>query len=319
MRADVNNRLKRNKTWVIFGIALCIGLLAALAARSYLSTRIEAIEARGKGSTVKLLVAKRELKRGDKVSSDTVAVRDVPVDFAHSGAISPETFDRVDGQPLGYPVRAGELILWSLMEGKKAPTFSARVEIGRRAMTVAVDEISSISGMLEPGDLIDLLVTVDKKGRKITRPLLQKVQVMATGQRSVDTPRDGERRQYSTVTIDITPAQAEQVILARDAGKVTALLRNPGDHNGIAGGNADMVRLLGAGKDGSRMNADPERGVPVLYGGSARFAPEALVMGSSAAQPVGVAESDDAGLSGSLASTVPVMTASRRLAGQPAR
>lgn len=318
MRADVNNRFKRNKTWVIFGVALCIGLLAALAARSYLSTRIEAIEARGKGSTVKLLVAKRELKRGDKISSDTVAVRDVPLDFAHSGAISPETFDRVDGQPLGYPVRAGELVLWSLMEGKKAPTFSARVEVGRRAMTVAVDEISSISGMLEPGDLIDLLVTVDRKGRKITRPLLQKVQVMATGQRAVDSPRDGERRQYSTVTIDITPAQAEQVILGRDAGKVTALLRNPNDRNGIAGGNVDMARLLASSKDSSSIAADPDRGIPVLYGGSTRLTPESLVMGGVSGPSV-APESVISVFPDSLAPPVPLLSAAKRLAAQATR
>ncbi len=274
----MNFRPKPNRTWIILGVALLIGTLAALAARSYLSSQIEAIEARSKGKTVQVIVANRELKRGDKISSASVAVRPIPVEYAHSVAITPEAFDRIDGQTLAYPVHAGEMILWGLMEGRRVPTFSARVEAGHRAMTVAVDEISSISGLLEPGDLIDLLVTFERKGKKIIRPLLQGVQVMATGQQVVDSPREGERRQYSTVTIDATPVQAQNVILARDAGRITALLRNPDDKKPIAGGNADMTALLGTA---TPVASTPGDGIPVLYGGM-KLTPETLAMGRPA-------------------------------------
>src|SRR5690606_15406911 len=115
-----------------------------------------------------------------------LTVRDIPADFAHSGAVSPKQFDQVKGRAVAFDVKAGEMLMWSQMEGEKVPTFSTRIEAGRRAITVAVDEINSISGLLEPGDLIDLLVTVDQQGEKVTVPLLQGVRVMATGQRSVD-------------------------------------------------------------------------------------------------------------------------------------
>lgn len=292
MRASVKTRFKPNKTWIILGIALLIGCLAALAARSYLSTQIEAIEARGKGKTVKVIVARHNLKRGDKVTSNTVAVRDVPVDFAHSAAIAPESFDRVDGQPLAYPVRAGEMVLWSLLEGKKVPTFSARVENGRRAMTVAVDEINSISGLLEPGDLIDLLVTIDQRGRKITRPLLQNIEVMATGQRAIDGARDGERKHYSTVTINITPEQAQQMILARESARITALLRRPDDRNPIPGGNANMVALLNSAA-AAPVAPPPDSGIPVLYGGSAKMTPDSLRMRHATPTPAPNASTDE--------------------------
>ena len=307
-------RRRINKTWVILGIAVLIGGLAALGAKTFLSSEIDAINARGKGATAAVLVAKQALKRGDRITTDTVAVRQIPVAYAQSSALTPEAFDRVDGQTLGYPVGAGEMILWSLMEGKRVPTFSARVEVGHRAMTVAVDEINSISGMLEPGDRIDLLVTVDRLGKKIIRPLLQNVQVMATGQRAVDSPREGERHQYSTVTIDITPAQAHQVILARESAKVTALLRNPEDRNRLQGGNANMVALLGA-PDSIR----PDIGIPVLYGGS--IAPELLQMGRRPGR-VDVAEEivdvpRQAVVSGALRPAVPPRSATPLFPPQP--
>ena len=260
------------------GVALGIGLLAALAARSYLSSRMEAIEARGKGKMVNVVVAKRDLSRGAKLSEDSVAVRAIPVDYAQSLAVTPDAFDRIDGQVLAYPVKSGEMILWGLMEGKKVPTFSTRVEAGHRAMTVPVDEINSISGLLEPGDIVDLIATIDKKGKKITFPLLQSVQVIATGQRSVDDPKSGQRREYSTITFDITPEQAQNVIVARDAGKITALLRNPQDTQ-IYGKKWDIAALLGlkgAGKDGGM----DDRQVPVLYGGRGnKIPPEGLKLG----------------------------------------
>jgi pilus assembly protein CpaB len=277
---------KPNKTWVVLGVALGIGLLAALAASNYLSNRMAAIDAKSRGETVDIVVAKADLPKGTKLTSETMAVRKVPRDYAHSAAVTPNQFDRVDNQILAYPVKAGEMIIWGLIEGKKVPTFSARVENGRRAMTVPVDEINSISGLLEPGDIIDLMVTMEQKGKnqkskKITFPLLQSVQVIATGQRSVDDPKSGERRQYSTVTLDTSPADANRVIVARETGKITALLRNPQDKAPLANTGRDIDKLLGL-KDGDQL-ADGEKTlleVPVLYGGrGSKFPPEGLLLG----------------------------------------
>ncbi|MDQ2736443.1 MAG: SAF domain-containing protein, partial [Pseudomonadota bacterium] len=128
-------KFKPNKAWVVLGAALVIGLLAALAARNYLSNQMDAIEAKARGSQINVIVAKRELRRGERLSPDNVAVRPIPLDYAHSNAVTPPDFERLEGQALAFPVKAGEMVLWSLMEGKKAPTFSARVEAGRRAIT----------------------------------------------------------------------------------------------------------------------------------------------------------------------------------------
>lgn len=272
--------LKLNKTWLVLGVALAIGLIAALAARSYLSRQVAAIEARSKGKTVNVIVVKANVLRGTKISQANVAVRAIPVEFAHSLAITPDSFDQIDGQILAYPINAGEMILWGAMEGKKVPTFSARVDPGHRAMTVPVDEINSISGMLEPGDIIDLMVSIDQKGKKITFPFLQSVEVMATGQRSVDDPKSGERRQYSTVTIDTTPAQAQNVIVAREVGKLTALLRNPQDKSPMGNTNYDVEALLGL-KGNVRGNGDRE--IPIIYGGaSTKLSADAMRLVESA-------------------------------------
>lgn len=257
-----------NKTWGVLVIALAIGGLAAFAAQSYLSRRMAEIEAGSRGQTVKVVVAKRELKTGELLSPETVAVREVPVAYAHSQAIRPEAFEGISGNAIAWPLQPGEMILWPVLANRKAASFSTRVADGRRAITVPVDEINSISGLLEPGDIVDLILTLDRNDKKYSFIIQQKVSVLATGQRALDDPGSGERRQYSTVTLDATPDEAKTIIRAREAGKLTALLRNRQDA-------AD----LGEDEMAARFLRDMAGGgeVPVLYGGrSGRLPREGL-------------------------------------------
>jgi pilus assembly protein CpaB len=269
MKTQLSNKLRQlrrfrpGKTWVVLGVALTIGGLAALTASSYLSGKVAAIEARAKGATMRVVVAKTDIARGVKLDNQNLAVREVPVEYGHSVAVAPEDFQRIDGQAVAYPAKAGEMILWAMMETQRAPSFSSRVENGHRAMTVPVDEINSISGMLEPGDTIDLIATIEQNGKRRTFPLLQRMRVLATGQRSVDDPKSGERRSYSTVTLDTTPAQAQTLIVARDTGKLTALLRNPQDEQPISVAGNHLTALTG--QDRPRRARRP---IPVLYGAS---------------------------------------------------
>lgn len=287
MKIKLPSFSKVSKTWGILGAALAIGLLAAVATRSFLSTQVEQIEARNRHQTVDIVVAKTDLAQDSVLSNQNVAVRKIPVEYAHSGAVQPADFERIAGRPIAYKVNKGEMIMWSQMAGLRAPTFSARLAVGQRAMTVAVDEINSISGMLEPGDLIDLVFSGEQNGKKVVIPLLQSVAVMATGQRSVDSPKSGERSQFATVTLNATPDQAKRIIIARESGRLTALLRNPADKLSIGNRGYDVLSLFGAPPEVH--TAAPNRGIPVLYGGSgAKYPPEALHLGRyrSGGQPL---------------------------------
>ncbi|MDB5796837.1 MAG: Pilus assembly protein CpaB [Paucimonas sp.] len=312
MKLALLKNLKLNKTWIVLGVAVGIGLLAALAARSYLASQMAAIEARARGEQVQVVVAKRPIAKGEKISADKLALRFIPVAYAHSAAVKPNEVDNIEGLPLAYPVNPGEMIVWGLVEGKKTATFSARIENGRRAITVAVDEINSISGMLEPGDLVDMMLTLDHDGKRRTFPLLQNMQVLATGQRAVDDPKNGERRQYSTVTLDATPQQAQDLIVAREAGKITALLRNPQDKQPLGAANVDLAALLGLTGDGA------SRTVPVLYGGrGGKLSSEGLNM-AAPARPA-VVERLDSPLDAAPAPRPPAATASAASPSKPER
>jgi pilus assembly protein CpaB len=115
----------------------------------------------------------------------------------------------------------------------------------------------------------------------VTVPLIQGVLVMATGQRSVSDPKSGELKTYTTVTLDTDPNQAQNIIVAREAGRITALLRNPQDKITGQGNQTDLAALLGAAS-----LAGGSHDVPVLYGGrGAKLPAEGLTLGAHAPAP----------------------------------
>lgn len=255
-----------NKNWIVLIAALGVGGLAAFGAKNYLGNQMAEIEAREKNkATVQVVVAKADLGKGSALSADNVAVRPIPKEWAHSGAITPEQFGRAEGSVLAYPANAGEPLIWSQLEGQRTPTFSARLAQGRRAVTVPVDEISSLSGMVEPGDLIDIVVSVKKDSRNFTFTLLQSVTVLATGAKASqqDADPEGRARHFTTITLDTTPEDAKRVIAAREIGRVTALLRAPNDASQVSRDRSDALALLGLSGGYSSTGSS----VPVIYGG----------------------------------------------------
>ncbi len=254
------------KNWIVLAVALALGGLAAYTASNYLAERMAQIDARATDvDTVQLLVAKTSLPAGTSITPDTVAVREIPRPWAHSGAITPDQFSRAESLALAYPAAVGEPILWAQLEGRRTPTFSARLQSGQRAVTVPVDEISSLSGMVEPGDRIDIVVSARNDKRSFTFTLLQSIPVLATGSRVDADARDpdGQGRSYTTITLDTSPEDAKRVIAAREIGRVTALLRAPGDIAPVSTTITDSSKLLGLPSgDGNGISS-----VPVIYGG----------------------------------------------------
>lgn len=259
---------------VILGVALVIGGAAAFGVNRFIQRQVAELETRNKPArTVRVVVPKEDLPKGAVISAEKVAVREVPAEWAHSNAVSPDQFDSVEAQSLAYPVAKGEMLLWSLFEGQRRPSFSSRLAPGRRAITVPVDEINSISGMVEPGDRIDLIVSARRDQRVVMVPLLQNMVVLATGTRAGPeiNEKEGRSRAFTTITLDATPEDAQRVLAAREVGKVAALLRAPGDDARSPGAQRDALALLGLGADRSAADG----GIPVLYGGRSSAAPPA--------------------------------------------
>lgn len=270
--------LKFNRNWVMLGIAVALGLSATFLSNKLLRDRVASIEeeARRGRKMVSVVVAKKDLQRGDTLTAEVLAVREIPADYVHSTAIRPNQFDTIVNQRLVTPLKRGEELLDAHTEGRGTQIFSGMLKVGARALTFPVDEINSISGMLRPGDKIDLIVTLrdanpgaSAGGKDMTFPLLSNVAVLATGQQigrggHSDDPATAKQT-FATITLETTPEDANRIITAQTTGKLTAVLRNPedGQPNGVkpitpadlmrGSGKRNTVEMIVGGGGGTNM------------------------------------------------------------------
>lgn len=248
--------MKISKNTLLLGGAVGLGVLCFLGAQYYLRSSLSDAQAKLAGSykTRQVIVAKLDIPAGGVLSGENLATRTIPERYLASTTLGPEAVDTVDGQKIVVSVKAGDPIDRGALERADRVPLSTTVAKGERAITFPVDEISSISGMLVPGDMIDLLYTGPgntansyaqqqdagsvggPKELLHVRPLLQAVQVMATGkttQKRVIRTEAGTQQEvnmdFTTVTLKVNPAEAESVLMGQKLGQLTAVLRNPDD------------------------------------------------------------------------------------------
>jgi pilus assembly protein CpaB len=315
----------RRTAWLALG-AVAFGAIAVLGARSYIGERLALETARLQRppqQSVDVVVAKRELRRGERIGPDTMAVRALPRDVAPGGAVTPASFESVVGQRIAVPLRAGEPLLASLVASVDATPISSRVKPGIRAMTISVDEVNSLSGMLQPGDRIDLLLSVRPPSAQglpqpeVTRTVMQGVTVMATGRQGRAPVGDelSGARAFTSITVEVDPEQAQRLVVAQRSGKLTAVLRNPEDLARVDERRLDVNALLGlpaavvaAGPPAVEMIVGG-RGQAPVQSGAAAFAPAGAAVAAPPAAPapagVGAPRAPPAASAGAAPAPVP--------------
>lgn len=251
--------------------ALAAGSAAAFFANGYIDKRVtqRRSELDSQYQPVRALVASADLRPGTFLSAQTVAIREVPKAFLHSDAVLAEDFGTVSGRMLNHAVRSGETVLLSHVAQDAGAGFSSQLQAGMRALTFPVDDESSISGMLAPGDRIDLFFTTSSNNENLTMPLLYDVPVVATGIRtSTNAGYLDEKQpanQYQTITVSVKPEDAAKITLAQDAGKITVTLRQPQDGSAIQVARLTKTALLQGPRTPAR--SAPRLPIEIIIGG----------------------------------------------------
>ena len=249
----------RNKRLIIALLAaIGFGLIAALSVSRYLSSA----QAYTKNLN-NVVVAKIEIPLGSKILAEQLTVAQFPRNVTPEGAF-PAIDDRLIGRVAVTRIAAREPIT----ESRLAPVGSAGglssvIPDGYRAMTVKVDDIVGISGFIQPGTLVDVVVVIDPPSKdgssreKVSKIVLQNIKVLANGQ-NIDKPKnDREAERVKAVTLQVTPEQAEKLALASTEGQLQLVMRNAVDQNDELTPGANKASLL----SGERAQPVPEPGL----------------------------------------------------------
>ena len=232
---------------VILVVALALGGLAAVMAARYLTdTRSEIVE---KSEPVSVLVAQEDIPRGmsaeELIADGMIVLEEVPQRYVAAGAVSSER--ALEGHVLAQPLSAGEQVTKGRFELPSSAGLAYSIPAEYIALSVPVDEVKGVSGLLKPGDHVSLFAhfTDGPMGEPFTQMLVTDTKVLAVGgiiRTSQDTePAEGEgdsggvlatsRTENSepelnvrTVTIAVSPAIAEKIVFAEEEGEVWCAL-----------------------------------------------------------------------------------------------
>ncbi|RMG40449.1 MAG: Flp pilus assembly protein CpaB [Candidatus Dadabacteria bacterium] len=111
---------------------------------------------------------------------------------------------------------------------------------GHRAVTIRVDEVSSLEGHALPGTRVDVALTYVEEGNLTTKVIVQNARVISYGgstesyaERARSRAAAGSRRRATrvsrTITLDVPPKDALTIQTAKELGKLSLLMRAESD------------------------------------------------------------------------------------------
>ena len=245
--------MDRKKILVVVGVAALLALIASAGAYKFLSERGRVAE-KARLQTVGIVVAVVDIPLGATINPNQVAVSAWPKDNYPKDAIADPKVavgrtalrDFVRGEP----VVEGKLVPLN----KPAGLLSLRVPQGMRAFSVKVNEVVGVGGFIVPDTRVDVVVTTaispSRTQDQVSKIVLENIQVLAAGQ-VVEQQKDNKPVTVNTVTLAVTPDDAERLALASNDGKIQLVMRNYADTDNVVTGGIDKARLLASYRKGS--------------------------------------------------------------------
>jgi pilus assembly protein CpaB len=219
----------RRANILILILALGMGVLAAFMARSWIQAHANAPSA--PMSTI--VVANATLGYGTVLSEDNVLEIPWASSKVPEGAFATRDVLFKEGRRVVLtPIERNEFILQHKVTGPgQRASLSALLDVGKRAVTVRVDDVRGVAGFVMPGDRVDVVLirsTTQAGGtvEKSSDVLLQNVKVVAVDQ--LVNERQEKPTVAKAVTLEVETDEAQKILLATDIGKLSLILRQAG-------------------------------------------------------------------------------------------
>jgi pilus assembly protein CpaB len=221
--------MRRSTNLAILVVAVILGGVAAFLARSWLQSHSAGTDAQ---KTVPILVATDTLAFGAPIGAKDVREIDWPAQSSPEGAFANFAELTKNGRRITLSpfVRDEPIISSKVSAPDQRASLSAVIEKGKRAVTVAVDDVRGVAGFIFPGDFVDVALTRTDNSvgpQNFSAVILQHVKVLAIDQMA------DQRQEHPTVakavTVEVDPEQALRILLAANVGKLSLILRQPAE------------------------------------------------------------------------------------------
>jgi pilus assembly protein CpaB len=225
-------------------MALLVSLLISCLFTFWLSKRLAKPGRAAAPQKLMIVGAKEALEAGQLLKPESLRLIEWPVAVSGSAVKA----DEVAGRILLFPVAKDQPILNSYLAPPGVTSgLTAKIPSGMRAISVRSDEVVGVAGFLLPGTHVDVLLTyrTDKSPDPRTVTVLQDVVVAAAGQQIRPDPEGKPTSVNNVVTLLLTPADSQKLVLATSLGAIRFILRNGADKDQASGPPVGLDELTG--------------------------------------------------------------------------
>jgi pilus assembly protein CpaB len=222
------------------------GIAAALASLVvYSSLKKKDLEVQNAlATTVPIVVAARDIPIGSKIDSSYVKMVRWPRNALPPGVITDS--NAVIGSVAKAEFVEDEPLVTShlVAADQTSGVLPLMIPSDMRAMSVAVDDVSDMSGFILPFTKVDVLLSLnnsEKEGGK-SKIVLQDIPVLAAAQ---TVQRKDQPQPERVVTLLVSPDQAERLAVASTQGKLQLALRGYGDNAYVPTSGSDVHKVMG--------------------------------------------------------------------------
>ncbi len=215
------------RLWII---AVALGLFTVVALNLYLrGLEQTAVVDQEK---IEVVIAGKTIPAHTRITADMLEVVMLPAESVHPAAFR-KVADAGGGITQSEIIQGEQLLAGRVITDKSRGTLSYRIPDNMRAIAIPMNEVTGVAGYIAAGDKIDVLVTyrdVEFHEGTITYTKFQNVTVLAVG----DNPEEmdtAEPQLMSTITLSVTPAQAEVLAFAFLTGSFHLTLRASTDYH----------------------------------------------------------------------------------------
>ncbi|MBL8816959.1 MAG: Flp pilus assembly protein CpaB [Planctomyces sp.] len=222
----------KSQSLVLLVIAAGCGLVAMFGVQKVMSRNSVKAE-----DTIEVLQASVDIQPGDVLNDTNTKLVRVNVNACPEGVVRDPK--EIAERSIKVPATIGDWILVSKLSEKGEVGAAPNVPDGMRALAIPVDATQTLSGMLRPGNRVDIMLTYESKThggkRQITRTILQYVEVFAVDDKIYGKDRGTEVAVAAkNISVLVTPEQAGLLRLAEKVGTLSTSLRSNGDKTEVA-------------------------------------------------------------------------------------
>jgi len=251
--------MAKSRAAIMITCAVLLAGASIFLTKSWIQNQVQSgsgVENTSQIETTKVVVASARLANGNKLQKAHLNIVDWPSNLVPEGSFSTITeilgndSENLEDRIVLRSIEINEPILKSRITGFGGrASLSALIAPGMRASTIRVNDVNGVAGFVLPGDHVDIMFTrkadvtsASRSNRKSadlqTDIFLQNMKVLAIDQ---DSNEDRDKPSVSkSVTLEVTPVQAQKLILAMQMGKLSLSLRN------VNTVNAEEVRTIKA-------------------------------------------------------------------------